>query len=220
MNPAELEAAIRPTTILISVMFANNEIGTVEPIAEIGRIAKEHGVYFHTDAVQAFGHLPINVDQMNIDMLSASAHKLNGPKGVGLLYIRSGVKLSNLIHGGAQESSRRAGTTNAAGIIGFAKAAELAVAEMDEVIAYESNLRDHLIRRVQEEIPYTKVNGHLEQRLSNNVNICFRFIEGESLLIILDQRGICASSGSAFSSTKKLILHVPSSSGRCFLKSA
>ncbi len=196
----ELEKAIKPETILISIMFANNEIGTIEPVAKIGEIARKHGVIFHTDAVQAFGHVAINVDEMNIDLLSASAHKLNGPKGVGLLYIRKGIKLSNLIHGGAQEHGRRAGTTNAAGIIGFGKAAEIAYRKLEETIRYESKLRDKLIKRVVEEIPYSRVNGDLENRLSNNANFCFRFVEGESLLILLDKKGICASSGSACTS--------------------
>lgn len=196
----ELEKAIKPETVLISIMFANNEIGTIEPVAKIGEIARKHGVIFHTDAVQAFGHVAINVDEMNIDLLSASAHKLNGPKGVGLLYIRKGIKLSNLIHGGAQEHGRRAGTTNAAGIIGFGKAAEIAYRKLEETIRYESKLRDKLIKRVVEEIPYSRVNGDLENRLSNNANFCFRFVEGESLLILLDKKGICASSGSACTS--------------------
>lgn len=196
----ELEKAIKPETVLISIMFANNEIGTIEPVAKIGEIARKHGVIFHTDAVQAFGHVAINVDEMNIDLLSASAHKLNGPKGVGLLYIRKGIKLSNLIHGGAQEHGRRAGTTNAAGIIGFGKAAEKAYRKLEETIRYESKLRDKLIKRVVEEIPYSRVNGDLENRLSNNANFCFRFVEGESLLILLDKKGICASSGSACTS--------------------
>ena len=200
VDPKELEAAIRPDTILITIMFANNEIGTVEPIEEIGRIAHEHGVYFHTDAVQAFGHLPINVDKLNIDMLSSSAHKINGPKGIGFLYVRTGTKLSSLIHGGSQERGKRAGTTNAAGIIGYAKATELAVKNMDENISYESALRDRLIERVLKEIPYSRVNGDREKRLSNNANFCFRFVEGESLLILLDQKGILASSGSACTS--------------------
>lgn len=200
VDPKELEAAIRPETILITIMFANNEIGTVEPIEEIGRIAHEHGVYFHTDAVQAFGHLPINVDKLNIDMLSSSAHKINGPKGIGFLYVRTGTKLSSLIHGGSQERGKRAGTTNAAGIIGYAKATELAVKNMDENISYESALRDRLIERVLKEIPYSRVNGDREKRLSNNANFCFRFVEGESLLILLDQKGILASSGSACTS--------------------
>ncbi|MCR5797442.1 MAG: cysteine desulfurase NifS [Eubacterium sp.] len=196
----ELESAIRPTTVLISVMFANNEIGTIEPIAEIGKIAKEHGVTFHTDAVQAFGHEPIDVEAMNIDLLSASAHKLNGPKGVGLLYIRRGTKISNLIHGGGQENGRRAGTTNTAGIIGFAKATEIAVENMEKNNQYEARLRDKLIERILEEVPYVRLNGHRERRLANNANFCFRFIEGESLLIMLDLKGICASSGSACTS--------------------
>ncbi len=200
VDPADVEKNIRPETILISVMFANNEIGTIEPIEKIGKIAREHGVYFHTDAVQAFGHVPIDVEKMNIDLLSASAHKINGPKGVGLMYIRAGVKISNLIHGGAQESGKRAGTTNAPGIMGFAKAVSLAVSNMEETAAYETELRDRLIKRVLEEVPYSRVNGDLENRLPNNVNFCFRFVEGESLLILLDQNGICASSGSACTS--------------------
>ena len=195
-----LEAAIRAETILVSIMFANNEIGTIEPIAELGRIAHEHGVYFHTDSVQAFAHVPINVDEMNIDILSASAHKIHGPKGIGFLYIRNGIKISNLIHGGGQERGRRAGTTNVAGIIGFAKAVELANAHMEENIKYETALRDRLIEKVLEEIPFTRVNGDRINRLSNNANFCFRFIEGESLLIMLDQKGICCSSGSACTS--------------------
>ena len=200
VNIDELKAAIRPSTILVSVMFANNEIGTIEPIKEIGRIAHEHGVLFHTAAVQAFGHVPIDVNEMNIDLMSASAHKIHGPKGVGFLYIRSGVRLSNLIHGGAQESGRRAGTTNAAGIIGFAKAAELAARDMEDTISREKTLRDRLMHKVLSEVPYARVNGDLENRLSNNVSFCFRFVEGESLLIMLDNKGICASSGSACTS--------------------
>ena len=200
VDPKQVEDAIRPETILISVMFANNEIGTIEPVEEIGKIAKEHKVLFHTDAVQAFGHVPIDVEKMNIDLLSASAHKLNGPKGVGLLYIRKGTKISNLIHGGAQERGRRAGTTNAPGIIGFAKAVEIADTLMQKRADHETQLRDRLIQRVLEEIPYTRLNGDRTGRLSNNVNFCFRFVEGESLLIMLDQSGICASSGSACTS--------------------
>lgn len=196
----QLEAAIRPDTVLISIMFANNEIGTVEPIREIGEIAKKHGVLFHTDAVQAFGHLPINVDEMNIDMLSASAHKFHGPKGVGFLYMRNGIKLSPLIHGGAQERSRRAGTSNVPGIVGMGKAAQIALGNMEENRKKIAAARDYLIGRVLKEIPYSRLNGHREQRLANNVNFCFRFIEGESLLIMLDQKGICASSGSACTS--------------------
>ncbi len=196
----ELEQAIRPDTVLISIMFANNEIGTVEPVREIGAIAKKHGIPFHTDAVQAFGHLPVNVDEMNIDMLSASAHKFHGPKGVGFLYIRNGVKPATLIHGGAQERARRAGTSNVPGIVGMAEAARLAVRDMEENSRKISEIRNHLIKRVLNEIPFSRLNGHREQRLANNVNFCFRFIEGESLLIMLDQKGICASSGSACTS--------------------
>ncbi len=195
-----LQSAIRPDTVLISVMTANNEIGTIEPIAQIGAIAHEHGVLFHTDAVQAYGHLALDVEAMHIDLLSASAHKLNGPKGVGLLYVRKGVKLPSLLHGGAQERNRRAGTLNVAGIAGFGKAAELAAAHMEEKAARETALRDHLITRILSEIPYCRLNGHPTNRLSNNANFCFRFIEGESLLILLDQLGICASSGSACTS--------------------
>lgn len=200
ISPEAVKAAIRPGTILISVMMANNEIGTIEPIREIGAIAKEHGILFHTDAVQALGHLPINVEEMNIDLLSASAHKLNGPKGVGLLYIRQGLKLRAFLHGGAQERRRRAGTHNTAGIVGFGKAAEIAFQRMEQRIEYETKLRDYLIERVLTEIPYTRLNGDRTKRLPGNASFCFRFIEGESLLILLDQNGICASSGSACTS--------------------
>ena len=196
----ELKAAIRPDTILISVMFANNEIGTIEPIAEIGEIAKEHGVLFHTDAVQAYAQVPIHVDEMHIDMLSASGHKINGPKGIGVMYIRKGVKIRSFIHGGAQERQRRAGTHNVPGIVGIGKAAEFAVANMQKNTEYEVKLRDHLIERVLAEIPYTRLNGDRTDRLPNNANFCFRFIEGESMLILLDQAGICGSSGSACTS--------------------
>lgn len=196
----ELKAAIRKDTILISIMAANNEIGTIEPLAEIGKIAHENGILFHTDAVQAYGHIPIDVDEMNIDMLSASGHKLGGPKGIGLLYIRTGVKIRSFIHGGAQERSRRAGTHNTPGIVGLGKAAELAGINMKDVSSYEIKLRDHLIERVLKEIPYSRLNGHRTDRLPGNANFCFQFIEGESMLILLDQLGICASSGSACTS--------------------
>ena len=196
----ELKAAIREDTILISVMFANNEIGTIEPIKEIGAIAHEKGILFHTDAVQAYGHVPIHVDEMHIDILSASGHKIYGPKGIGIMYLRDSVKLSSFIHGGAQERSRRAGTHNTPGIVGFAKATEIAAREMDKRHAYEVELRDYLVDRVTKEIPHTKYNGHPTERLSNNANFSFRFIEGESLLIMLDQKGICGSSGSACTS--------------------
>lgn len=200
VNLEQLEKAIRPTTILISVMFANNEIGTIEPIAEIGRIAHKHGVLFHTDAVQAFAHIPIHVEELQIDMLSASAHKFHGPKGVGFFYLRNSVKLGAFIHGGSQERARRGGTSNVPGIVGMAKAAKLAIANLDENIRKQTALRNAMIKRITDEIPFVKVNGSLENRLPNNVNISFRFIEGESLLIMLDQYGICASSGSACTS--------------------
>ena len=196
----ELKKAIRPDTILISIMFANNEIGTIEPVAEIGKIAKEHGILFHTDAVQAFGQVPIHVDELKIDMLSSSGHKLNGPKGIGFLYIRKGVKIRSFVHGGAQERKRRAGTENVPGIVGFGKAVELAMANMEERTAKERELRDYLMERVLKEIPFSRINGHRTNRLPNNVNICFQFVEGESLLIMLDMKGICGSSGSACTS--------------------
>ena len=195
-----LEKAIRPDTILISIMAANNEIGTIEPIAEIGRIAHAHGVLFHTDAVQAYGHIPLDVEAMNIDMLSASGHKFNGPKGIGLMYIRKGVKIRSFIHGGAQERKRRAGTLNVPGIVGVGKAAALAASHMEERMAKETALRDHLIYRVLNEIPHSRLNGHRTERLPNNANFCFRFIEGESMLMLLDEAGICGSSGSACTS--------------------
>ena len=195
-----LEAAIRPDTFLISIMFANNEIGTIEPIKEIGEIAHRHGILFHTDAVQAFGQIPIHVDEMNIDMLSASGHKFNGPKGIGFLYIKKGLKLKSFIHGGQQERGRRAGTENVPGIVGIAKACEIAMAETEKRMKKETELRDYLIERILKEIPYTRLNGHSKKRLPNNVNISFQFVEGESILIMLDMAGICASSGSACTS--------------------
>ena len=196
----DLKKAIRPETILISVMFANNEIGTIEPIKEIGQIAHERGILFHTDAVQAYGQLPINVDECQIDMLSASGHKLNGPKGIGFLYIRKGVKIRSFIHGGAQERKRRAGTENVPGIVGMGTAAKRAADTREERTANEVEVRDYLIDRVLKEIPYSRLNGHRTDRLPNNANFSFRFIEGESLLIMLDGKGICASSGSACTS--------------------
>ena len=192
----QLKKAIRPDTILISVMFANNEIGTIQPIKEIGEIAHEQGILFHTDAVQAFGQVPIDVDEYHIDMLSASGHKLNGPKGIGFLYIRKGVKIRSFVHGGAQERKRRAGTENVPGIVGLGKAVELAVNTMEERTAKEKELRDYLIDRVLKEVPYTRLNGHRTNRLPNNANFSFQFVEGESLLIMLDMDGICGSSGS------------------------
>lgn len=200
VDPRDVRAAVRPDTILISVMFANNEIGTMEPIAEIGEIAREKGVLFHTDAVQAFGQVPIDVDAMHIDMLSASAHKMNGPKGVGCLYIRTGIKIRSFVHGGAQERSRRAGTENVPGIVGFGAAAVRAAHIMEEKAARERELRDYLIHRLETEIPYCRLNGHRSRRLPGNVNFSFFFIEGESLLIRLDMEDICGSSGSACTS--------------------
>lgn len=196
----ELKKAIRPTTILITIMFANNEIGTIQPVKEIGQIAKENGILFHTDAVQAFGHLPIHVDEYHIDMMSASGHKIYGPKGIGMLYIRTGVKIRSFVHGGAQERKRRAGTENVPGIVGFGKATELAMETMEERATYEAELRDYLMERVMAEVPYTRVNGHRTNRLPNNANFSFQFVEGESLLILLDSKGICGSSGSACTS--------------------
>ena len=196
----ELKKAIRPDTILISVMFANNEIGTIQPIREIGEIAQEHKILFHTDAVQAFGQIPIDVDACHIDMLSASGHKLNGPKGIGFLYIRKGVKIRYFVHGGAQERKRRAGTENVPGIVGMGAAVERAMRTMETRTAKERKLRDYLIERIETEIPYCRLNGDRTNRLPNNVNFSFRFIEGESLLIMLDMKGICASSGSACTS--------------------
>lgn len=196
----ELKAAIRSDTILISIMAANNEIGTIQPLKEIGAIAKEHHILFHTDAVQAYGHIPLDVDELSIDLLSASGHKLHGPKGVGFLYIRNGVKIGSLMQGGAQERSRRAGTLNTAGIVGMGVAAKLAGEQMQENMEKEITLRDYLIERVLSEIPYSRLNGERRNRLPGNANFCFRFIEGESLLILLDQKGICASSGSACTS--------------------
>ena len=196
----QLKKAIRPDTILISIMYANNEIGTIQPIQEIGEIAAEHGILFHTDAVQAYGQLPIRVDELHIDMLSASGHKLNGPKGIGFLYINKKVKIRSFVHGGQQERGRRAGTENVPGIVGLATAAERAFRIMEEKTKKEIELRDYFISRIQKEIPYAKLNGHPTKRLPNNINFSFEFIEGESMLIMLDMKGICGSSGSACTS--------------------
>lgn len=200
VNPEDVRAAIRPDTILISVMTANNEIGTIEPIAEIGQIAHEHGILFHTDAVQAFGHIPIDVNAMHIDLLSASGHKLHGPKGIGLMYIRRKTEIGSFIHGGSQERGRRAGTLNVPGIVGLGKACEIAQSHMEEWAASETALRDRFIRRMEETIPHCFLNGERTRRLPNNINFCFRFVEGETMLIMLDSRGICCSSGSACTS--------------------
>jgi cysteine desulfurase len=196
----ELKNAIKDTTILISIMFANNEIGTIQPIKEIGKIAKENDVIFHTDAVQAVGHMDIDVKDMNIDLLSISSHKLYGPKGIGALYVKKGIKLKAFIHGGAQERRRRGGTENVPAIVGFGKAIELAIENMAKESERQADLRDYLINEVLEKIPYSKLNGHPVKRLPNNVNISFEFIEGESLLIMLDMKGFCGSSGSACTS--------------------
>ena len=196
----QVRAAIRPDTILISVMFANNEIGTIQPIAEIGRVAREKGVYFHTDAVQAMGNVHINVAEMNIDMLTMSSHKFYGPKGIGALYVRKGVKLTSFIHGGGQERGRRASTENVPAIVGLAKALEIATENLDRYNEKLTALRDRTIAEIQQKIPFIKLNGHREKRLPGNVNFSFEFIEGESLLLMLDMKGIAASSGSACTS--------------------
>ncbi len=200
INLEQLEKSITDKTILISVIFANNEIGTIQPIKEIGEIAKKYGVYFHTDAVQAVGNVHIDVKEMNIDLMSLTAHKVYGPKGVGALYVKKGVKLHPYIHGGGQEKGRRAGTENVAGIVGFGKAVESATSNIDEKVSKISRLRDLYIDTVLKEIPYVRLNGHRTQRLCNNANMSFRYIEGEALLLMLDMAGICASSGSACTS--------------------
>lgn len=200
VNVEQLRRAIRPTTILISVMFANNEIGTLQPIEEIGALAHERGILFHTDAVQAYGHVPIDVNTCHIDMLSASGHKLNGPKGAGILYLRNDVKLGSFIHGGAQERNRRAGTLNVPGIVGFGKAAELAAESMQKRAIYETGIRDYMIRRIEQEIPFVLLNGDRDRRLPNNISFCYRFVQGQSILIMLDMKEIYVSSGSACAS--------------------
>ncbi|MFI3200125.1 MAG: cysteine desulfurase NifS [Eubacteriales bacterium] len=210
----ELKKAIRPDTIIISVMFANNEIGTIQPIQEIGKLATEHKILFHTDAVQAYGHLPISVDEYQIDLLSASAHKLNGPKGIGFLYIRQGNRMRSFLHGGGQERARRAGTQNVPSIVGFGKAVERAMSTMEERQEKVIKCRDYLIKKVLEEVPYCHLNGSINNRLPNNVNIGFEFIEGESLLMMLDMHGIMASSGSACTSGSLDPSHVLLSMGQ------
>lgn len=210
---ADLKKAIRPDTCLVTIMFANNEIGTIQPVAEIGKICRQKGVVFHTDAVQAVGHLPIDVEKMNIDMLSMSAHKFHGPKGVGALYCRKGVPLFPLIEGGAQEKNKRAGTESVANIVGLATALELAVKEMPKVSKRVQKLRDKLIAELSK-IPHSALNGDRINRLPNNFNMCFEGIEGESLLLSLDERGICASSGSACTSGSLDPSHVLLAIGR------
>lgn len=195
----DLIAAIRPDTILITIMFANNEIGTIEPIEKIGQIAKEKGIYFHTDAVQAVGHIPIDVKKLNIDMLSLSAHKFNGPKGTGALYLKKGIKCDIFMHGGGQEKGKRASTENVAGIVGLGRAIKLAVLNLEQNAKTTRELRNMLMAGLLQ-IPYTKLNGHPSKRLDNNVNVSFEFVEGESILLMLDMKGICASSGSACTS--------------------
>jgi cysteine desulfurase len=208
VDPGDVKKAITAKTLLVSVMHANNEVGTIQPIEEIGKITREAGVYFHVDAVQTFGHLPIDVDKMGIDFLSASAHKLYGPKGVGLLYIRPGSSIIPLLHGGEQEEGRRAGTQNVAGITGFGKAAEIAHQYMDKEAATLTGYRNRLIESVMDSIGDTYLNGHPQIRLPNNVNFSFDFIEGESILMYLDAEGICASTGSACSSASSEPSHV------------
>ena len=213
VRPEELEAALRDDTCLVSVMYANNEIGTIQPIREIGRICRAHGVVFHTDAVQAVGHIPVDVKDDNIDMLSASAHKFHGPKGVGFLYVRKGIRLTSFIEGGAQERGRRAGTENVAGIVSAAAALKESVSSIGEVSARITALRDRLIKGLSE-IPHSALNGDTENRLPSNVNFCFEGIEGESLLLLLDDKGICASSGSACTSGSLDPSHVLLAIGR------
>ncbi len=208
VDPGQVESAIRPDTVLISVMFANNEIGTIQPIDEIGKIAREKGVYFHTDAVQAIGNVHINVKDMNIDLLSISGHKFYGPKGIGCLYVRKGTKITSFMHGGAQERGKRASTENIPGIVGLGKAIEIASANIDAYNAKLVELRDRTISEIIKTIPYAKLNGHRNQRLPGNVNISFEYIEGESLLLLLNKNGIAASSGSACTSGSLDASHV------------
>lgn len=208
INMQQLKNSITPYTKLISVMFANNEIGTIEPIKEIGEIARKNNILFHTDAVQAFGHVPIDVEKLNIDMLSASAHKFNGPKGVGFLYVRRNIEAEPLIFGGGQEKGKRSGTENVPGIVGLGEATKIALERMEHRRNREIKLRDYLIKRILCEIPYTRLNGSIQNRLSNNVNISFQFVEGENLLVLLDLAGVCVSVGSACSSESKYPSHV------------
>lgn len=200
VDPDDVSRAIERDTVLVSIMFANNEIGTIEPVAEIARICREKGVLFHTDAVQAVGHVPVDVEKLGVDLLSLSAHKFHGPKGIGALYVRKGVRLDPFIHGGGQERNRRAGTENVAGIVGLGAAIELATSSLEERAARIAALRDKLIDGILERVPDAKLNGHRIMRLPGNAHFCFRFIEGESLLLNLDVKGVSASSGSACTS--------------------
>lgn len=204
----ELEQAIRQDTTLITIMFGNNEVGTIEPVMEIGRIAREHGILFHTDAVQAYAQIPISVRQYPVDLLSASAHKFHGPKGVGFLYVREGVPLPSFIHGGSQEQGKRAGTENVPGIVGMGKAAELAMHGMRQRIRRETMLRNYLMEKVTHEIPQTRINGHRTRRLPGNVSMSFAGVDGATLLILLDEEGICASGGSACNTGESRISYV------------
>jgi len=208
VSPEDINEAIRDETILISVMQANNEIGTIQPIAEIGKIAKEKGIYFHTDAVQTVGHIPVNVDELNVDLLSLSAHKFYGPKGVGALYIRKGTRIERFLHGGHQETNRRASTHNTAGIVGMRKATEICHEKMNDEARYQISLRDKIIKELTHKIPETFLNGHPTQRLPNNVNFSIRYIEGESMLLNLDMLGIACSTGSACTSSSLEPSHV------------
>ena len=208
VKPEVLEKSIRPDTCLVSVMTANNESGTIQPVKELCRIAHAHGALFHTDAVQAYGHIPVNVKDWDVDFLSASGHKFHGPKGVGFLYIRKGIPVGPLIHGGSQERNRRAGTSNVPGIVGMGEAARIAMRDMEKNIAKETALRDELVSRVREEIPFVRVTGTMNPRLPGNSHFCFRFVESETILILLDQRGICASGGSACATGAEEISHV------------
>ena len=208
INPDNVKNAITEKTILISVMHANNEVGTIQPIAEIGKIARENKIYFHTDAVQTFGHIPVNVDDLNVDLLSMSAHKLYGPKGIGALYIRKGTKITSLIHGGDQERKRRASTENVPAIVGFGKAVEIANTNMNNVAKRQTILRDKFINTIFDKIKDIQLNGHPTKRLPNNINISFKGIEGESIMLNLDMEGISASTGSACSSSSLKPSHV------------
>ncbi|MDP2918708.1 MAG: cysteine desulfurase NifS [Dehalococcoidia bacterium] len=213
VDPDDVRKAITPKTVIISIMHANNEVGTIQPIAEIGKIARTAGVYFHTDAVQTVGHIPVDVNQMNLDILSISAHKLYGPKGIGALYIRRGTKIPPFVHGGGQERHSRAGTENVPGIVGLGKAAELAQEEMDGEARRLTMLRDRLIKSILDKIEHTCLNGHPTRRLPNNVNVSFRYVEGEAICLNLDLAGVCVATGSACSSTSMEASHVLTAMG-------